>query len=256
MNKQKFVWLLAASLLVFTFACSNRQQTENSAPPVKPTPIDESTVGTVSGTVYFQGDKPRLMPILMNEDPVCVKLHHGDTVHVMDGEVNSNGTLPNVFIYVKRGAEKYVFAPPSEPVVLHQEGCMYEPHVLGIMAGQVLKVENNDPTTHNIHPMPRNGRQWNISQLPGAAPLIERFQHPEIMVPVKCSQHPWMKSYIGVTANPFYAVSSDTGAYTIKGLPPGVYTLGAWTATFGTQEKQITIAPKQTVSLDFTFKSS
>ncbi|MGH9434886.1 MAG: carboxypeptidase regulatory-like domain-containing protein [Terriglobia bacterium] len=242
-------------MLTFTFACSNSTQTENTPPArVKPTPIDQSTVGEVTGTVYFQGQAPQRLPILMGEDPICVKLHHGQTVRVIDGEVNDNGTLPNVFVYVEAGAEKYVFAPPSGPMVLHQEGCMYNPHVLGIMVGQELQVENNDPTTHNIHPMPRRNRQWNISQLPGAAALHKRFAHPEIMIPVKCSQHPWMKCYIGVTTNPFYAVTGSGGTYTIKGLPPGSYTIGAWTATFGQQEKPIIVEPKQTVNLNFGFK--
>lgn len=243
-------------MLIFAFACSRSQQTENNArPPVKPTPIDQSTVGEVTGTIYFQGPAPERLPILMGEDPACVKLHHGQTVRVLDGEVNGNGTLPNAFVYVEKGAEKYIFAPPSDPVVLHQEGCMYNPHVLGIMVGQELEVENNDPTTHNIHPMPSLNRQWNISQLPGAAALHERFAHVEVTIPVKCSQHPWMKCYIGVTVNPFYAVTGSEGTYTIKGMPAGTYTLGVWTATFGRQEKQITVAPEQTVKLDFTFKS-
>lgn len=256
MGKRKSAVLMVLLVGVFAFGCSNKQQSESSPPAaVKPTPIDPSTTGEISGIIHFVGQKPARMPILMGEDPVCVKLHHGETVRVVDGEVNENSTLPNAFIYVKSGAEKYVFATPADPVVLHQQGCMYEPHVLGIMAGQVLEVENNDPTTHNIHPMPSRNRQWNISQLPGAAALHERFRNAEIMIPVKCSQHPWMKCYIGVTSNPFYAVSGSEGTYTIKGLPPGTYTIGAWTATFGQQEKQVILGPKQVVKLDFTFKS-
>ncbi|MGH9398287.1 MAG: carboxypeptidase regulatory-like domain-containing protein [Terriglobia bacterium] len=255
MKKRKFPFLLMFLMLVFAFACSNSQQTENApSAPVKPTPIDQSTVGEITGAVHFQGQPPERLPILMGEDPICVKLHNGQTVRVIDGEVNDNGTLPNAFVYVEKGAAKYVFAAPVKPVVLHQKGCMYDPHVLGIMVGQEMEVENNDPTTHNIHPMPSHNRQWNISQLPGAAALHERFAHAEIMVPVKCSQHPWMKCYIGVTTNPFYAVTGSDGTYTIKGLPPGAYTIGAWTATFGREEHQVTVEPKQTVTLDFTFK--
>ena len=251
------IGLCIALTVGLSWACSrNPQNGIESQPPVKPTPIDQSATGAVMGTVFFKGDPPHLMPILMDEDPLCVKVNQGRTPRVADGEVNPNETLPNVFVWVKKGAEKYVFAPPSEPVVLNQVGCRYEPHVLGLMAGQILEVENSDPTTHNIHPIPKNNPQWNLSQLPGSPPLRKRFMHPEVMVPVKCSQHPWMKCYIGVTANPFYAVTGCAGTYTLSGLPPGVYTIGAWTAIFGTQEEQITVTPKQTVTLNFTFKSS
>jgi hypothetical protein len=83
------------------------------------------------------------------------------------------------------------------------------PHVVGVMLGQVLKVVSSDPTTHNVHFMPKENREYNASQIPGAAPLVMRFTRPEIMIPVKCNQHPWMKAYIGVVSNPFYAVTGD-----------------------------------------------
>ena len=56
------------------------------------------------------------------------------------------------------------------------------------------------------------------------------------MIPVKCNVHPWMRSYIGVVGHPFFAVTGDDGTFTIKGLPPGTYTLEAWHEKFGTKE--------------------
>ncbi len=53
---------------------------------------------------------------------------------------------------------------------------------------------------------------------------------------MKCNQHAWMRAYIGVTPNPFYAETGSDGTFTIEGVPPGQYTLAAWTATFGSQE--------------------
>jgi len=223
-----------------------------SAPP--PTPIDPATVGGVTGQVTFEGARPQPQRINMDQDPVCTEKHHGP-VFAEDGAVNPNGTLPNVFVYVKAGAEKYTFAPPAESVTLDQVGCMYKPHVLGLMAGQVLEIASSDPTTHNIHPMPQNNREWNMAQTPGADVIKQRFMHPEIMIPVKCNQHPWMRAWIGVTSNPFFAVTGSDGAYTLKGLPPGNYTLGAWTATFGAEEQQVTLGAKETKTLDFKFKA-
>ena len=122
--------------------------------------------------------------------------------------------------------------------------------------GQTLSILTNDATTHNIHPMPKDNREWNMSQAPNAAPLEQKFSRPEIMIPVKCNQHPWMKAYVGVTKNPFFAVTGSDGTFTIKGLPPGDYTIEAWTATFGTQEQKVTVGAKESKTADFTFKSS
>ena len=97
-----------------------------------------------------------------------------------------------------------------------------------------------------------------MSQAPGAAPIEKKFARPEIMVPVKCNQHPWMRAYIGVTKNPFYAVTGSDGKFTIKGLPPGDYTIEAWTvvggATGTTQEQKVTVGAKESKSVDFSFK--
>ena len=251
-----FVTLATLSLLAACGSKKTETTTEEATSSTQQaTAIDQSTVGEVTGTVKFEGAKPKLTRIMMDQDPVCVKKHNG-AVYTEDGEVNSNGTLPNVFVYVKDGADQYSFPTPSDSVTLDQDGCMYKPHVLGIMVGQDFHVVSSDPTTHNIHPMPMSNREWNMSQAPGAMPIDQKFARPEIMIPVKCNQHPWMRAYIGVMKNPFYAVTGSDGSFTLKGLPPGDYAIGAWTATFGTQEQKVTVPAKGTATLSFTFKPS
>jgi plastocyanin len=218
------------------------------------TSVDQATTGEITGKAIFEGTAPRRAVIAMDKDPVCVAAR-SELVHVEDGAVNSNGTVPNAFVYVKQGAEKYSFPVPATPVTLDQRGCMYQPHVLGIMVGQELRVVSDDPTTHNIHPMPKDNREWNQSQPPGADPISKKFTRAEIMIPVKCNQHPWMRAYIGVTQNQFYAVTGADGTFTIKGLPPGEYTVGAWTATFGTQQQKVTVRSRESATVDFLFKA-
>jgi plastocyanin len=212
------------------------------------------TVGEVKGSVLFNGMKPHLPQISMAQDPICASLQKGP-VYPEDGQVNANGTLPNAFVYVKAGPIHQSYPPPSTPVVLNQVRCEYDPHVLGIMVGQPLKVLNSDPTTHNVHVMPKYNRPWNVSQEPGSQPFTRRFTHAEIMIPVKCNQHPWMKAYLGVTTNPFYTVTGKTGTFAINNLPPGRYTLEVWTATFGTEEQYVSVEAGTTTTVDFTFRS-
>jgi hypothetical protein len=126
--------------------------------------------------------------------------------------------------------------------------------VLGIQVGQPLSVVNSDPVTHNIHPMAQINREWNHSQGAGDEPLARKFLKPEIMIPVKCNIHSWMHAFIGVLDHPYYAVSNDTGTFTIPNLPPGDYTLEAWHEKLGTQDQKITVSPSGKVTADFTFK--
>jgi hypothetical protein len=131
---------------------------------------------------------------------------------------------------------------------------MYQPHVIGIMAGQNIDIKNSDPTNHNIHPMPAVNQEWNESQPPGTPDKMQSFPRQEVMVPVKCNIHPWMRAYMGVVSNPFFAVTGDDGTFSLKGLPPGTYTIQVWQEKYGTQEQQITVGAKDSKTLDFTIK--
>jgi plastocyanin len=207
----------------------------------------------VSGKVLFQGKAPTLHPINMDKDPVCAS---AETTPILpeDGRINSNGTLPNAFVYISKGSGNLNMSAPPNSVTLTQRGCAFKPHVLGIMVGQPLQVVTDDPTTHNIHLTAKDGnRDWNVTQQPGTPSVTTKFTHPAIMVPVHCNIHPWMEAFIGVVTNPYYAVTGDDGSFVIKNVPPGEYTLSVWTATFGTQERSVTVRANESTPLDFTF---
>jgi hypothetical protein len=210
--------------------------------------------GSVKGKVTFAGAQPKYKALSMDADAVCAKKHSGP-VYPEAVVVNGNGTLRNVLVYVKGGLEGKSFAVPSDPVTLDQNGCIYKPHVLGIQARQNLRVVSSDPTAHNIHPMPKVNREWNVSQSPGADPIIQTFSRPEVSIPVKCNQHPWMRAYIHVLSHPFYAVTSEDGSFEIKGLPPGKYELEAVHEEYGAMTQPVEVAAKTPASVDFGYKA-
>ena len=113
----------------------------------------------------FEGTAPKPIKIDMSQDPACKGNNVAETV------VADNGNLENVFVYVKEGLGDRSFEAPKEPVTIDQDGCRYHPHVVGVMAGQPIKILNSDKTTHNIHPTPKDNREWNESQPAGAGPL-------------------------------------------------------------------------------------
>src|SRR5215813_11497795 len=259
MNKKNCLAILCLiALLGLLAACSKKEQSateseEKGATSNAPaaTPIDPNTVATVSGTVKFDGTTPKPAKIDMSQDPACKGMNEAENIVV------SNGDLANVFVYVKDGLGNRTFDVPKEAITLNQEDCRYHPHVLGVMAGQNFEVKNDDKTTHNIHPTPKAGNQeWNESQGPGAAPIVKSFGREEIMLPVKCNQHPWMKMYINVMKSPFYAVTDKSGKYEIKGLPPGDYTIAFVHEKLGEQTQKVTVAPKDSKTVDATFKAS
>jgi plastocyanin len=217
---------------------------------------DEANGGTVTGKVAFTGDKPKMATMDMSANPACERAHKDAPAHSEEVVVNGNGTLKYAFIWVKSGLPDKTWAVPTTPVLLDQNGCMYRPHVIGIVAGQNIEVKNSDPTNHNIHPQPTVNQEWNESQSPGSDPKMKTFARQEVMIPVKCNVHPWMRSYIGVVAHPFFAVTGDDGTFTLKGLPPGTYTIQLWHEKYGMQDQQVTVGAKESKTLDFTVKGA
>ncbi|MBI4465328.1 MAG: carboxypeptidase regulatory-like domain-containing protein [Acidobacteria bacterium] len=261
MSQPRFLLLFLLTVMISLAGCGGGQQappaeqaSEQAAPSAAPSePIDPATVGEVTGKVAFQGQAPARVRIRMDAVPACTEASK-EPVFSEEVVVNDNGTLQNVFVYVKDGLGNRTFPVPSEPVVLDQKGCVYHPHVLGLVAGQKLAIKNSDPTNHNVHPMPAQNREWNKSQPPGAPDMEEQFPRPEIMVPIKCNVHPWMKAYVGVLRHPFFAVTDQSGSFSLKGLPPGDYTIEAWHEKYGTMEQKVTIGPKEAKTLEFSFQ--
>jgi plastocyanin len=206
---------------------------------------------SVTGAVKFTGTGARPTRIDMSADPFCAQAHSSPAT-TEDLLTDANGGLENVVVYVSDGLGTSTFPIPDEPAVMEQKGCQYKPHVLAMRAGQKLKVVNSDDTTHNIHPVPNNNREWNVLQ-PHGAPIEQVFAREEIAISVKCNIHPWMRSYIAVLKTPHFAVTGKNGSFELKDLPSGSYTIQAWHEKLGTRTQKIIVGggASQTVEFDF-----
>ncbi len=207
---------------------------------------------TLTGKVKFTGTKPAAAKIDMSEEPKCkAKYQTPPTDEAV--VVNANGTLADVFVYVKSGLPASYTAPaPAGPVTLDQDGCRYHPHVLGILVGQKLAIKNSDGILHNIKAKGTKNRPFNISQ-PTTMTSERTFTAPEVVVPLECNVHGWMHAWLGVLSHPFFAVSGTDGSFTIKGLPAGTYVIEAWHEKYGPQTATVTVTGSETKTADFNF---
>ena len=264
MNNRTRVWLVlsvALFVLVFSLACSKSGTNEPGPGPTADAggKVYSGDKGTVSGVISFNGTPPAPKKIDTAADAVCGQRNPNLST---EDTVVKDGKLANVFVYVKEGATTdgtkfadYTWSAPATAVALDQNGCHYKPHVMGIQTNQKLSITNSDPTQHNIHWTPKVNPEWNQSQPNGAPPIEKTFSRAEVLVPVKCNQHPWMRAYIGVMKHPFFAVSAEDGTFTISGVPAGTYTVVAWKEGGAGTEKtmQVTVPANGSAKADFAF---
>jgi plastocyanin len=217
-------------------------------------PLDAATLGMVSGTVRLAGKPPARVKIDMSQDPVC-SITGGD--NYSEQYVVKDGKLANVYLYVKSGPAAAMSAPMpvGAPVVLDQVGCKYVPHVIAVMRGGTVEFRNSDGTMHNIHTMPEavGNQSIDVSQGAKGEPVRKQLMQPEVMMEVRCNNHPWMNAFINVSATPFFAVTDAEGHFSISGLPAGDYVLAAVHEKMGEQDINVTVKPHETVKADYSF---
>jgi hypothetical protein len=212
-----------------------------------------STTGSasISGKVTFAGTAPAPEKIKVSADPKCQELHkeglERQSVRVKDGG------LADTFVYVKSGVTGD-FPTPSAEVVLDQQGCMYEPAMIGMQVNQPLKIRNSDDTLHNIHPRPTVNAEFNIGQPRKGMETTKTFDKEEVMIPVGCDVHPWMRSYIAVVKHPFFAVTKEDGTFEIKNLPAGEYEIEAMHGKLKSTVGKVTVKDGEAAKLDLAYK--
>lgn len=208
---------------------------------------------SITGTVTFDGKAPTLRPLAMDADPVCAKKHA--TPQPSETLVLGSGnTMGNILVFVSKGLPAgKTFPVPSAPVVLDQNGCIYKPHVMGIMVGQTYKVLNSDGVLHNIHTLPKVNKSFNKGMPPTLKEATTTFEKPEEVFQIKCDVHPWMSAYIAVFNHPFFSVTGTDGKFNISGLDPGTYTITAWHERLGTQTATVTVAANESKAQAFKF---
>ena len=180
---------------------------------------------TLSGNVSFEGKTKKPKPIPMDSDPVC-GLAHKEKPMSESFVVDKNKNLKNVLVWVH--VVDYKGDIIKEPAVIDQNGCVYEPHVQGVMKGQEVLIKNSDATLHNIHSMAKVNNQFNFAMPKVVKSKPTKFDKVEDPFYIKCDVHPWMKTWVSVFDHPYFSTTDNSGNYKIENIHPGTYEITAW----------------------------
>jgi plastocyanin len=247
--------LLLLAALTLSGCKQSPAPTQSPTEPIASHPapaVDPATAGSISGVVHFDGKAPARIAIDMSADPACAL---ATEPNLTEQYIVTEHKLANVYIYVKSGAPDATAPASTPPIVLDQKGCRYIPHVIALQQGGSVEFRNSDPTMHNIHTMPTQigNDSIDLSETPMGQPQTEKFKSPEVMLPVRCNNHPWMSAFLNIAPNRYFAITGKDGSFTIPNLPPGTYTVAAIHGKLGEQDLQITVLPKSPARASFTF---
>jgi plastocyanin len=191
--------------------------------------------GAIKGTVVLKGTTPELKKVAVTIDQyICGKEKNPE-----DLVLSPQGGIRSAVVWLDKppaagGGE----ALPSA-ISMDQKECMFAPRVVIVPAGGKVDFLNSDRLLHNLHATPTANPPFNRTQPKGRTITIS-FSQPEI-IRVTCDLHSWMRGWVVVADHPFYALTDGAGAFELRGLPPGRYTLKVWQERLGTISKEVVV---------------
>src|SRR5262245_9388442 len=190
--------------------------------------------GDLEGTFTYKGTPPTPTKIKPEKDPeFCGKHNLVEETLVVN---KANNGLTNVVVYLMDTAKPKIHPDyeksAKEKVVVDNENCRFEPHVLGVRVGQPLVIGNKDPIAHNTKADFFQNTPFN-DLIPAKGEITKTFTKAEATPNgLSCSIHPWMNGYVLIREDPYFAVSDKDGKFSIKNLPVGEHTFVVWNNKF------------------------
>jgi len=196
-------------------------------------PLSAQEYGNLKGQFIYDGQAPapEAIKLLPGVAPECAA-HKPMEESLL---VGSDGGIANVVVFIqpKTVGQKITPHPDyaktaADEVVLDNHQCRFEPRVLAMRAGQKLKIKNSDDFGHNTKGDPFANTPFNPVIAAGGS-VDKTLPKPEkLPFQVSCNIHPFMRGFLVVRPDPYFAVSAPDGTFSIEKIPAGTYDLVFW----------------------------
>jgi len=193
--------------------------------------VSLNSSGTIVGTVKWSGQLPRLAAYPITKDPAICDPDSHKTRDLERLIVGPQGGVANTVVFLKNISSGKAMEMPEPRRFLDQRHCRYEPHILLVPQGELLKMKSSDATLHTIH---MNGAATYNLPFPFPNQVISRAMQSTGLVDLKCNGgHVWMNAELMVVPHPYYVVTDESGRFELNNVPSGSYEIMAWHEGWG-----------------------
>jgi plastocyanin len=201
-----------------------------------------SATGRIEGRVTFVGTPP---------PPVATDSGEQPTLYL-----SVSGGLRYAVVYLPDA--QVPAGMPAQVATMSQRRFMFDPQVLAIRAGQLVRFTNDDPSNHNVRARdPNPANTFAVSTAAGAVPVaMHRFAaiSPERPLELSCDIHPWMVAWIYAFAHAPFAVTDAAGRFHLDDIAPGRYRLKVRQPAGRLQrDLSVDVTPGGTARVEVTF---
>lgn len=109
---------------------------------------------------------------------------------------------------------------------LVQRNKSFEPHVIVVQVGSLIRFPNKDPFFHNIFSM-YDGKRFDLGLYEAGTSRSVKFDRPGVSF-LFCNIHAEMSAVVIVVDTPYFAMSDRAGHLTIPDVPDGRYQMHVW----------------------------
>jgi len=129
-------------------------------------------------------------------------------------------------VWLERTSGETPRPAPAHGKVVTQRNKTFVPRVLVVPVGSKVAFRNEDAIFHNIFSLSKPN-EFDTGLYKQGATYTQTFKHPGV-VQLLCNIHASMLGFVYVVDSPYYAQADATGAFNIKGVPPGDYQIEVW----------------------------
>jgi len=201
--------------------------------------------GTVQGKVVYTAAKPTPRKVVHSKDSEVCGSGVRDVEQIV---VAADKAVQDAVVFLRSVERGKPWPAPVTPPAVRNLACEFTPSVQVIRVGSRLELVNADPVFHNVQASRDRTSLFNLSLIKLGRKVSPAFDQAGI-VRLECSAHGWMRGWVYVADNPYYAVTSKDGTFAIRDVPPGRYTLVTWHPYSGEVETPVTVTAGNTAAV-------